>query len=166
MLSESAIIHAAEVGARWFMAKQIYSTYIGSAQDVLQEARLMALVFVQKRGNDGTVDANAISWRVYYDLIDVLRAKSKCRNKKFVAANYFFASDLTREPERCNSALSYEWADLFNVLSQRLTQKEQLTFSLLRDGLTQAQIARELSVSRACVSLRVKNIRKKLSGIM
>ena len=165
MLSESAIIQAADVGARWFMAKQIYSTYIGTAQDVLQEARLNALVFVRKRGND-IVDANAVSWRVYYDLIDELRAKSKCRNKKLVAANCFFASDMTREPERYSSSLSYEWTDLFNVLSQRLTKKEEITFRLLKDGLSQAQIARELSVSRACVSLRVKNIRKKLVGIM
>ncbi len=163
-LTDDQIIDAAERGARRFMAKCHFTTWFDSPQDVFQEAYLIALGFLRKYSNPKYLDPVLITCRVYYSLIDTLRARSKYRTHS--PTPQYYLSDCSYVGDAKPNYLLPDFNDLFKQLHYKLTFKEAVTFDLLKEGFTQAQIARELCVSRPVISRRVHNIRRKMASIM
>lgn len=161
LLTDDIVIAAADRGARRFIARNFYgASWIGSPQDVMQEARTIALDFLRQFGNPRFLNPFIISRRVYYSLLDLIRSRSKQRTKH--PAPTFLDSDFALI-EGTNDALrNIELNELFQRLKTHLTRKEKLTLELLRQGYSKADIARRCKVSRSCITKRVENIRRKL----
>lgn len=161
LLTDTEIIAAADLGARRFIARNFYgSSWIGSPQDVMQEARTIALDFLRQFGNPRYLNPVIISRRVYYSLLDLIRRRSKHRTKH--PAPTFLDSDFALIGDSDDALRNIELNELFQRLKTHLTRKEKLTLELLRQGYCKAEIARELHKSRSCITKRVANIRRKL----
>ena len=75
-------------------------------------------------------------------------------------------SDLEYVRETVETQYIPDWRDALETLIDRLTFKEALTLELFKQGFSHAQIARELGVSRSCVSKRFVKIRRKLATVL
>ena len=159
-LTEDVILAAADSGAKRFMARN-YSgaSWIGSPQDVAQEARCIAFEFLDKFGNPRFLDPSIITRRVYFGLLDLIRRRSKHRTKN--PAPVFYDDDLALMAGAEDLNRDIEMKELFMRLQDRLTRKEKTTLEMLRQGHDKATIARICNVSRSCITKRVENIRRK-----
>lgn len=161
LLTDTEIIAAADLGAKRFIARNFYgASWIGSPQDVMQEARTIALDFLRQFGNPRYLNPYIISRRVYYSLLDLIRRRSKRRTKH--PAPIFCDSDFSIIEGTNNALRDLELSELFQRLKSHLTRKEKTTLELLRQGYSKADIARLCNVSRSCITKRVANIRQKL----
>ena len=165
LLTDDVVIGAADRGSRRFLNRYPHGTmWIGDLQDVFQEGRLLALAFLHRYGHPSHLNPGLISCRVYYDLIDLVRSRSKCRTLNPVPffadvdVNVFGTGDQTQ-----NAA---EIRDVLATLSELLTFKEAVALDLFKRGFSQAQIARELGIARSCVAKRFCNIRCKLAVVL
>ena len=161
LLTDEVIIDAADRGARRFIARNFYgASWIGSPQDVMQEARTIALDFLRQFGNPRYLNPFIISRRVYFSLLDLIRSRSKRRTKN--PAPTFLDSDFALVPGSNDAFREMELSELFQRLKSHLTRKEKTSLELLRQGYSKADIARRCNVSRSCITKRVENIRRKL----
>ena len=161
LLTDTEIIAAADLGAKRFIARNFYgASWIGSPQDVMQEARTIALDFLRQFGNPRYLNPFIISRRVYFSLLDLIRRRSKQRTKH--PAPTFLGSDFTLVPGTSDALRKIELNELFQRLKSHLTRKEKTTLEMLRQGHSRADIARRCNVSRSCITKRVENIRRKL----
>lgn len=177
LLTDSEVMKAADTGAKKFMSKYFHSTrresaqdayhsnWFESAQDVYQEGRLLAIDFMRRYDNPKRLNPVIISQRVYFGLIDLVRRRSKCRTLN-PAPRFFSDSDLEYVRETVETQYLPDWRDALETLIDRLTFKEALTLELFKQGFSQAQIARELGVSRSCVAKRFVKIRRKLATVL
>ncbi len=162
--TDSKIITAANIGARYFLKHFYFSDVLGSENDVLQEGYVIAFQFARTCDDASKMTPFIISQRVIYGLIDLLRKRLKYRwrspKPRFVKT--FEGWDGIDDP----ATEAVDLADAFDVLETRLTKKEAMVFNLMRGGLTQAQISRKLGVSKSCVAKRLDAIRNKLTKIL
>lgn len=163
-LSDSKIIAAAELGARYFLKRYYFGNSLGTENDVLQEGYAIAFSFARSSDNPKRFNPVIISQRVAFGLIDLMRKRLKYRWKtpkpRFVKT--FEGWDRIED-----AALeAVDLADAFTVLEKRLTWKEAQVFRLLRGGFSQAQVSRKLGVSKSCVAKRLEKIRLKLTAIL
>lgn len=163
-LTDSKIMTAANVGARCFLKHFYFSDALGTESDVLQEGFAIAFAFARTCDDPAKMTPFIVSQRVVYGLIDLLRKRLKYRwrspKPRFVKTfeGYDGIDDAALE--------AVDLADAFDVLETRLTRREAIVFVLLRGGLTQAQIARRLGVSKSCIAKRLEKIRLKLTAIL
>lgn len=164
LLTDDEIINAADRGSKWFMSKPFRTRWIGEGQDVIQEGRLLAIDFMRRFDNPKRLNPAIISRRVYFGLFDLVRSRSKFRTL-CPAPRFFTNIDFEYVCETVETQYTADWRDILESLSEILTFKEAVTLELFKNGFSQAQIARELGVSRSCVLKRFINIRKKLLSV-
>lgn len=164
-LTDDVVFNAADYGARCFLAKTTPAAqyWIGSRQDVLQEGRLLALAFLNSFGNPRFLNPYLITRRVYYDLIDLVRSRSKYRNAEYPAILEF---DDAKNGSQSRAFEAIDLNDLFSVLVGLLSPLEAEVFNLLKAGQSYSQIGRQLGRSRAAICKRAKRIRQKLQKLL
>jgi len=164
-LTDDVILDAADYGARCFLSKTTPAAqyWIGSRQDVLQEGRLLALEFLNSCGNPRFLNPYLITRRVYFDLIDLVRSRSRYRNAGYPAILEY---DDTKNGAQSHALEAVDLNDLFGVLLGNLAPHEAEVLELLKAGETYSQIARQLGLSRAAICKRVKCIRRKLEKLL
>ena len=165
LLTDDEVIHAADRGARRFMAKFFHSDWIGGQQDVYQEGRLLAIDFMRRFDNPKRLNPVIISRRVYFGLIDLVRCRSKCRTLN-PAPRFYSSYEMGLYKEPVETQYVPDWRDILDALSDLLTFKESITLDLFKRGFSQAQIARELGITRSGVAKRFRNIRRKLAEVL
>ena len=164
-LTDEVIIKAADYGARRFLNCFPHgSSWIGDMQDVFQEGRLFAFAFLRRSDNPSRLNPAIVSRRVYYDLIDLVRSRSKCRTLNPAPCWVQAEESLLGKPDVEHDALDIR--DVLATLFSKLTPNEAITLDLFKRGFSQAQIGRELELSRSCVSKRFRNIRQKLAEVL
>ncbi len=163
-LTDSQILAAANFGARYFLKHFYFSDALGTESDVLQEGFAIAFAFARTCNDPHKITSFIVSQRVVYGLIDLLRKRMKYR---WVSPKPRFVKTFEGWDGIEDAALeAVDLADAFAVLEKRLTEKETIVFNLMRGGLTQAQIARRLGISKSCIAKRLEKIRQKLTAIL
>ncbi len=162
-LTDSELIAAADASAAAFMLICFnYAKCFGTNQDVLQEARLLALEHVATC-NPIFVEPRMLKRRVFWDLLTIYRLRSGYRLK--YKPPLCLNSDCVQIVAKARTEEEIETADLLQCLKERLKAGELEVLEMLLQGHKPPSIARELGRSLHCVRARIRRIREKTKAL-